>query len=465
MKHILILTAILFYTHLQSQESESIQTTKIDSIIVRIDDYVKKNNIPALVVAIVKDGKTTFIERGNTRRKGGLPISKESVFQIASLSKTFTAIIANNLLEENLLDVKAPISKYLKEDLPAEVLTRLDSITIEDVLHHRAGLPHDGESLPPTPNGAPQKKPYTKELLLKDLASMQVDTNSEKRFSYSNFGYALLGHIMEKVSRKSYAELLQEYVIQPYGLENTTIVEKDVPLDLLVMPYATHKRELELRPWVTGTTMASGGIFSSTKDLVKIVQAQLNAHETYKATGAVSPLLLTLQKEKISGTLFYGFGMFESTKGLDKNILTMGHGGDLDGYGSFYDFYPNIGIGLILLTSSGGKEFIDFHDQLERFLLGLPQKKEILLPKHLLKRYEGTFAFESGQEIRIKRKGEKLVAYGKGIPTLQLHAQNENTFFYKELDGWYTFEMNAKGEIVAANYIQYGEINELRKTK
>ena len=465
MKHILILTIFLFWAHLQSQELDSVETIDIASITVRIDDYVKKNNIPALMVAIVENGKVTYIKRGNTKRKNGLPISEKSVFQIASISKTFTAIIANTLLDQGLLELKAPISKYLKEDVSSEVLRRLNGITIKDLLHHRAGFPHDGKSLPPSPNGTPQKKPYTKALLLKDLANMKVNAKAEKRFSYSNFGYALLGHIMEKVSGKPYAVLLQEYVNQPCGLENTTVVEKDVPVDLLAIPYATHKRELELRPWVTGTTKASGGIFSSGEDLIRIMEAQMRDYKIHQATGAISPLLLTLQKEKVSGALSYGFGMFESRKGGKKNILTLGHGGDLDGYGSFYDFYPDLDLGLIMLTSSGGKAFIDFHDQLERFLLGLPQKKEIRLPKHVLKRYEGTFAFESGREIKIKLKGDNLISTGKRIPPLQLHAQDENTFFFKEFDGWHTFEFNAKDEIIEANYIQYGEIMKLRKIK
>jgi len=295
---------------------------------------------------------------------------------------------------------------------------------------------------------------------------MQFDKKAEKRFSYSNFGYALLGYIMQKVSHKTYKTLLHEYVIKPHGLTNTYVVEKDVPKDLLAMPYATHKREIELLPWITGTTIASGGIFSSAKDLLKIMEAQSKALKGYKETKEFSPMLLTLKKEKVSGALYYGFGMFESTKGFnEQNILALGHGGDLDGYGSFYDLYPNQDLGLIMLTSSGGKEFIDFHDQLERSLLGLPEKKEVFLSGQKLKRYEGTYQFESGQQIKIKRKGERLFTSGKGIPSLQLHAISEVSFFYKELDGWFKFEFGANGKISSSSYTQYGEISQLQKIK
>jgi len=229
MKNILILIACLLSAHLQSQNPQDEQRIpSMDSIKIRINNFVEKNNIPALTVAIIQDGKVDYILNGNTSRKNGQPISENSVFQIASLSKTFTAIIANNLIEQGAIELKNSIANYLEDDLPSEVLARINYITIQDLLHHRAGFPHDGKSLPPSPNGGPQKELYTKEMLIKDLSNMKLDPKVEKRFSYSNFGYALLGLIMERASGKPYKLLLRDYVIKPYELINTTVAEKSV---------------------------------------------------------------------------------------------------------------------------------------------------------------------------------------------------------------------------------------------
>jgi len=146
MKNMLVMVVFFFGVYLQSQDARSKQrTSKIDSITLRIDGYVEKNNIPALVVAISREGKTVYIVRGKTRRKNGLPISDRSVFQVASLSKTFTGIIANSLVEQGLIGLQTPISEYLQEDLLSADLARIEHIAIEDVLHHRAGFPHDGK--------------------------------------------------------------------------------------------------------------------------------------------------------------------------------------------------------------------------------------------------------------------------------------------------------------------------------
>lgn len=448
------------------REVETVNNVSVDVLRSRINTYVKKYDIPALSVAFIEDGNVTFIHSGHTKRDQGLPVSEGSVFQIASLSKTFTAIIAKKMLAEGKLDLTTSISGYLPEQVTEKTKSKVAHITIADLLQHRSGFPHDGPSLPPTPNGAPQKELYTKSMLLKDLTRIELNAEAKKRFMYSNYGYALLGCIMEEVSAKKYTDLLQKYVLGPYELKHTVTSKSVVPRESLVMPYAPHKRNLELQPWVTGTTVASGGVFSSIQDLSDLMLLQLEAYAAYDKDEIFSALVLTDEKKVVSGRLEYGFGMFESIKGRgERPIRVLGHGGDLDGYGSHYDFYPELKLGLIMLTSSGGKNFIAFHSELERFLLGLPPLKEITLSKKELKKYRGTYEFDTGQRIHLKQKGTALLSSGKGIPTLQLHPLSTSTFFLKEFDARYEFEFDASGAVAKLVYVQYGKEFELKKVQ
>lgn len=95
----------------------------------------------------------------------------------------------------------------------------------------------------------------------------------------------------------------------------------------MVLPSAPHKRSLELQPWVTGTTVASGGVFSSIHDLSRLMFLQLEAYAAYDHGATPSHLVLTHRKKIVSGKLEYGFGMFESGKDCkEREIRSLGHG-------------------------------------------------------------------------------------------------------------------------------------------
>ncbi len=325
-------------------EYSSIKTT-LEQIEMVVDKYIKEHQIPAISIGIVVDGKTTFIKKGIYNRKTNEKIDEHSSFQLASLSKTFTGIIINNLISEKKIDINESIVRYLPKDYSQKTQAKLRAITVRDLLHHRSGLPRDSKILRRKKKGNDAFiYDYTEEDFKKDFDKIKIKSPSGKEYRYSNFGYAVLGYIAEQVTAQSYASLLEQYILTPYQLSETHIDLKDV--QHLVTPYRKENRYIETSPWIMGKLTPPSGIFSSTADLARLIQFQLEAYKEHK-----NVLMLTkdTRLRYPNTNLYYGYGFADWGNGA------LGHGGDMDGFSSDYSINPALQKGYIILTSSGGK--------------------------------------------------------------------------------------------------------------
>ncbi|MEL6923082.1 MAG: serine hydrolase domain-containing protein [Bacteroidota bacterium] len=314
---------------------------------------MRKHNIPALSLGIVRDGELDFAKGfGHQDRSQQQAVDAQSFYQIGSDSKKMTAIIVKNLAKAGQLDLDKAIPEYFPKGLSEKTRQKLQPVTLRLLLQHRAGFPYRA----PTNrriDGDPMLIPFTETDVLHDLNVMELSYEPGTKFDYSNFGYAVIGYICELATQKSFGELLQRYVSEAYGMDNTTVALNEAQQTKRVLPYRKDKRKRPSQPWQMGKMVAGGGIYSNVEDVGKLMSAQLKAYRAFHESGqSESPIVLTknLGEEKFE----YGFGLMRLK---DETGVFYGHGGDLDGYGSIYTFYPEQNKGLILLTSSGGKWF------------------------------------------------------------------------------------------------------------
>lgn len=307
-----------------------------------VDRYVREYDIPALCVVVTQDGNTTFVNQGHLHRVTPTLVDENTKFQIASLSKMFTGIIVNRLVDAGPLELGTSIVNYLPETYSTKTLRKLEPITVRDLLHHRSGLPRDSYVTRSKRKGNdPLLYEYTEADFETDLNRMKVKPKPGEAFRYSNFGYALLGYIAERASGRTYAELLQEYVVDEYQLRHTSL---DVsPQERAATPYRKEDRRIETKAFILGKLVPASGIYSTTADLARLLQLQLEAYAEQQA----HPLLLTADVRPKTG-VSYGYGLFDFDNG------EYGHGGDLDGYASDYWFRAKEQTGFAFLTSSGG---------------------------------------------------------------------------------------------------------------
>ncbi len=179
--------------------------------------YTTKNTPDAvLTVGIIKDGHATYNVYGENAKT--LP-QKQHTYEIGSITKTFTAALVNKAVKENLIDLDDPIDYYLP--LPEKNTYP----TVKELLTHTAGYKNHYIEHPMASNFLTGRNSFysiNKEMIRHKAGTLNMN-ETEYPFVYSNFGYALLGLVLESVYKKDYPTLMNDYILQDLDLHNTKI--------------------------------------------------------------------------------------------------------------------------------------------------------------------------------------------------------------------------------------------------
>jgi CubicO group peptidase (beta-lactamase class C family) len=197
-----------------------------------ITSLMRKWQIPGGSLAVVKDGRLVFAHGyGLADRDAGTPVRPDSLFRIASVTKPFTAAAILALVERGRLDLDAKVLDILKTPgLSAEkaVDPRWKQITIRQLLQHTAGFDRDASFDPmfrsneiaEATGTSPPAGPHA---IIRYMLGRRLDFDPGAKFVYSNFGYCLLGRVIEQVAGKPYAEAVQNLVLRPAGITRMKI--------------------------------------------------------------------------------------------------------------------------------------------------------------------------------------------------------------------------------------------------
>jgi len=461
-KNIIALFSVFFIlTTSTSTISGQEVNTDLDWIKKAIDITVQDHDVPGLAVAIIRDGKVEqMISRGRLRRDGSKKIDEQTLFQLGSLSKSFTGIIARGLVKDNKLDVDRSIIDFLPETLTAKTVEKLKPITVRDLLHHRSGIPNRAKSVTRVGND-PMVSGYSEANLLKDLEQAKLDFIPGERFSYSNVGFGVAGYVLERAAGKSYEQLVQKYVAAPLGMKNTSTVPARP--NMVATPYRKENRFIETKAWKMGKLQAAGGIYSNLNDLTKLMIKQM---EIQRARDTKSILNNAVDRRPVADGLEYGWGMFVDGAGK------YNHGGDLDGFGTSFMFVPEKNVGIIILTSSGGVMWLpQFEKTLIDKLRGLdppmPElRKSITIAPKELEKYTGTYTLINGMAIKLVIENGSIVAYPKDdFGPRPMSFASANLLYARTFNAQFEFDMDGAGKILKTTLIFRGQRIPAKRTK
>lgn len=333
--------------------SALLQHADLVTAIDLLDDWtahqVRQRHQPGLALGIVYGGELLWGRGyGVADLESGMPITLDTRFRIASITKTFTATGILQLRDAGKLGLDDPVSQHLGwfdlrfEDAP--------EITIRNLLTHSSGLPRDSKNPMWTECEAP-----TWDDFISDTKSRAPTRPPYEKFAYSNLGYSLLGGVIEAVTGQSWADYLQANVLNPLGMSETRpLPSADDPQ--LATGYTREKDEYRrdaLPFWLMNGFEASANFASSVNDLVKYAGFHLGLDD-----GAVLSPYTLLDMHRVhwldegwkSG---YGLGM-----GLYriKDWIISGHGGGYPGYLTAFSVCREHKTGVIALTNALGSD-------------------------------------------------------------------------------------------------------------
>jgi len=320
-------------------------------------------------------------------------VTEHSLFRIASMTKSFTAMAILKLRDEGKLSLWDPACHYIPE---LEDLTYLSGdatpLSIFNLLTMTAGFPEDN------PWGD-RFLDISDDILMKQVEEgVSFSTVPSLHYEYSNLGYGLLGHIVTTVSGIAYQEYITENILHPLGMMDTYWEYSKAPKELLAMGY---RWEDEL--WVPepllhdGAFGAMGGLITSILDFSKYISFHLSAWppRSDPETGPVKRSTLR-EMHRMNNPRYYtdtdrfgdntvpimrgyGFGLV-AMKDHD-GVVEVGHNGGLPGFGSSYMFYPQYGIGIMAfgnLTYVGGTVRTANYNVMKELI-----RKDLFIPRSL----------------------------------------------------------------------------------
>ena len=347
-------------------------------------EFAKTAHVPGAAWGIVVDGELAHSGSAGVRDVAkAAPVDVDTVFRIASMTKSFTAMAILKLRDDGKLSLDDPAERYVPE-LKALRYPTTDSprITIRHLLSHSAGFPEDN------PWGD-QQLADTEEQLSRMLQEGIPFSNAPgTAYEYSNYGFAILGRIVSRVSGKAYDAYISQNILQPLGMTSTTLHPTEVAPDRRAVGYRWEDERWKEEPSLPhGSFGAMGGMLTSIRDLSRYVSVFLDAWpprdgpergpirraSLREMQQAWRPSATRVARDASSGALqltsgSYAFGL-SVTQTCDFNKV-IAHGGGLPGYGSIMRWLPDYGVGVIAfgnLTYTGwGRVVTDAVDRLAK---------------------------------------------------------------------------------------------------
>jgi CubicO group peptidase (beta-lactamase class C family) len=251
--------------------SKTIIDKIVDSVARR---YIQKSNTVGLSIGIIKDGKISTYNYGETKRGNSQLPTVNTIYEIGSITKTFTAAILAHYVNDGKMSLSEPITKYLPDSVAGN--PALKDITLLNLSNHTSGLaslPANFTAQKPYDQTNPYKN-YTRQLLFAYLKKCTLKSLPGQKYAYSNLAVGLLGIILEHVSGKHYEQLVSEIICKPLGMKSA--VQHLYPLIIPRFTTVYDDDGHETPAWdLLDTFAAAGSLKSTINDLLIYTKANM----------------------------------------------------------------------------------------------------------------------------------------------------------------------------------------------
>lgn len=323
--------------------------TAFDSLVDRSVSAFMKNNLRVgISVGFIKNGKKFIYNYGSTERdKQDLP-TEHTIYELASITKTFSATLLAKAVLDKKVNLNDDIRKYLKEDYPNLEFNGMP-ITLLNLANLTSGLPNWMPDKDIFGKADPDATPYildsvhtiySRQDLYRDLHQVKLKALPGSISKHCNTAAQLLGYIMERVYNDNYENLLKKYFAKPLKMKNTYLLKSGEVQLKMAKGYDGKGRIMPVIDWEDLRVAAS--IASSTSDMLKYMAFQLNEKDP----------VISLSHQPTFGKIEDGaIALNWKVKMAEDRRRSISHTGGSLGFSSYMVFYPDLNSGIVLLSN------------------------------------------------------------------------------------------------------------------
>ena len=314
----------------------------LDSLVPAL---LEELSTPGAAVALLRDGKVVLAKGyGWANREKQQPVTRETLFNIGSISKTHAAWGLMRLVQDGKIDLDAPVERYLTRwHLPASTFNQ-DSVTLRRLLSHTAGL-----SLHGYPGWNPdQPLPTIEESLngnTNGSGDVRVVSAPGSKWDYSGGGYTIAQLMVEEVTGKKFDDYMKEAVFRPLGMTSSSYVWDAMVESRAAQPYGVVSKI----PGPRFIEQAAASLETSLDDFVRFALASMSSERPALRTRVLKPETVRAMQQPVPPSPNYGLGYQVIDAG---GLRAVGHGGSNSGWQAQFLVIPSTGDGLLVMTNS-----------------------------------------------------------------------------------------------------------------
>jgi CubicO group peptidase (beta-lactamase class C family) len=385
--------------------------TKMDSLLT----YLNKND-KFMGSLCIREGENVVFNKayGFTDVEKNIASDRMTKYKIGSVTKTFTAVMIMQLIEEKKLNLQTKLNRFYPK------IPNAEKITIYDLLHHRTGIVDyiNGDSI----TAKNIYRFHSKEEMIQKITDYKPLFEPGTKHEYSNSNYNLLGYIIETLTKKSYAENIQTRIVKKANLLNTYFpqgkIETSVGESYSYLFNGTKWEKVE--EWENSIAYSAGAIISTPADLTRFMYALFDGK-------LVKPSSLEQMKEIKEG---YGKALMQFPFGERRFY---GHTGGIENFRAVVGYYPTekLGISLIVNGDNFNRNDIMIGVLSIYYKMPFPFPKFNKIEASELVKFTGTYSSkELPLKMTISEKNGELLAQATGQSAFPLTFKEEKTFIF-----------------------------------
>jgi len=424
-----LITCLLMFCVFDVRTQTSINSVQ-ETIKTQIKNRIDNHYSVGTVVAFFENGKETYFTYGYADMDKKQGILSQSVFEIGSISKTFTSLLLADLVQKRQIRLEDSVDKYLPDSVKVPSFNGR-KITFVDLATHTSGLPRMPTNIVPKNPENPYVDYGVKDLYA-FLTTAQLQ-NGMGNYNYSNVGVGLLGHVLTLIAGKSYEQLLQNVICTPLKMTETSTLNAST---WLTTGHVDHKPVLH---WDFDIMEGAGAIRSNAQDLMRYLRAEIDLSGEALA-GAMTQSQQPLYS--IDSTLKMALGWHITATTNDEIYW---HNGGTGGYRAFAGFSRKSNKAIVILNNSTQSV-----DDLGMYFFNpsvtiIPAKKPLTLPKQAMLSFVGTYKIAPQLELEITLENNQLLAKMTGEAIVKVYPETETKLFCREVNATIDFFRGDKG--------------------